>query len=290
VTGVSVIIPTRDRAATLARCLDALAEQRVDEPVQVVVVDDGSRDTTPQVLASREGVEVVCEEPRGHSAALNAGVRRARGPIVLFLDDDVIATPGLVQRHLDHHRARPEPVAALVGRVTWAPELEVTRHMAWLEDGGPLFAFNRIADHDDVDWRHFCTANVSVKSELLGEDPFDETLERFNDVELGYRLKQRGMRLRYDPGAVGHHLRVDTPETTERRMRLVGRAARKMHAKHPETAEPPPTFRPLTPLGAWVGRTASPLLRRTGRHGIIERADSYYAARAYARGYVEPEG
>jgi glycosyltransferase involved in cell wall biosynthesis len=280
-------VPSRDRAPTLARCLDALAAQDVDGDVQVVVVDDGSSDGTPDLLDHREAIEVHRQDPRGHSAALNAGLDLARGDVVLFLDDDVLATPGLVQRHLDHHRRYPEAEAALVGRVTWAPEVGVTPHMTWLEDGGPLFAFTRIADPDDIDWRHFCTANVSIKRALLGPERFDEELERFNDAELGYRLRRRGMRLRYDARALGYHLRVDTPATTERRMRLVGRAARQVHAKHPEIAEPPPTFRALTPLGAWLGRAASPILRRTGSHDVLERVDSYRAARAYARGYAE---
>jgi glycosyltransferase involved in cell wall biosynthesis len=259
----------------------------VDTDVQIVVVDDGSTDRTGEVLARRSDVETIRAPARGRSAARNAGLGRARGAVVLFLDDDVIATPGLLQRHIDHHRAHPEDEAALVGRVTWAPQLEITPHMEWLEDGGPLFAFNEITDPDDVDWRHFCTANVSVKRPLLGSDPFDEQLERFTDAELGYRLAQRGMRLRYDPAALGHHWRVDTPASTERRMRVVGRAARMVYAKHPEIAEPPPPFRRLAAARAWMARAASPLARRAGITTLDDRVFSYRAARAFARGYAE---
>ncbi len=285
---LSVVVPTRDRAAKLRRCLDALVAQRTDSPIELIVVDDGSTDDTPAVLERYPGVQVERRPPGGRAAARNPGVRRARGRLVLFVDDDVVATDGLVQRHLDHHRAHPEENEALVGLVTWAPELEITPHMLWLEDGGPLFSFNTIDDPDNVDWHHFCTANVSVKRSFLpAEGPFDEDLQRCVDIELGYRLSRIGMRLRYDAEAVGHHLRVDTPATTEARMRRVGQAMRTVHAKHPELTEPPPPFSPLSHVKAAAARPAAPLLRALGSPVLDERLYSYRAARGYARGYAE---
>lgn len=284
---LTVAVPTRNRAATLARCLDALLPQAEAAGAQVVVVDDGSTDVTPRVLAARPSVDASRREPGGISAARNDALERARAPLVLFLDDDVIATPGLLDRHLAHHARRPEPNEALGGRVTWSPEVRVTRHMHWLENGGPLFAFNAIPDPEDVEWRHFCTANVSVKREFLGARPFDEQLERYTDPELAYRLTARGLRLRYDPDALGHHLRTDTQESTERRMRIVGRAARTLHEKHPELAEPPPTFTRAGHVKAAAAHAATPLLHALGIHALDERIFSYRAARAFAEGYAE---
>ena len=284
---LTVVVPTYQRAGVLRRCLDALAAQRVDARVQVVVADDGSDDGTAGLLAARGDVEVVRIEHGGRSAARNAALERARGDVVLFVDDDVLATDGLLQRHLDHHRRHREPNEALVGRVTWSPELAVTPHMEWLERGGPLFAFDTIDDPDDVDWHHFCTANASVKRAFLGGEPFDEELERGVDVELGYRLARRGMRLRYDAAAVAHHLRRDTPATTAERMRSVGRAARRMHEKHPELRESAPAFGTLTPLKAAAARAAAPLMRS---RRLSERVYSYRGARAFAQGYAERDG
>jgi GT2 family glycosyltransferase len=287
---ISIVVPTRDRATKLRRCLDALLAQRTDAPVQIVVVDDGSSDDTAQVLASAPAVESVHRPPGGRAAARNPGVERARGAVVLFIDDDVVATESLVQRHLDHHRRHPEEHEALIGRVTWAPELEITPHMLWLEDGGPLFAFNEIADPECVDWRHFCTANASVKRSFLPSDhPFDEELTRCVDIELGYRLHRKGMRLRYDAQALGHHLRVDTPRSTEARMREVGRAMRRVHGKHPELVEAPPPFTALGHVKAALARPVDPVLRRLGVTALEERLYSYRAARAYAQGYGETD-
>jgi glycosyltransferase involved in cell wall biosynthesis len=273
---LSVVIPTRDRASVLARCLEALRHQAADE---VVVVDDGSTDDTPDVLARNDWVRRVRLGGNGRSAAKNAGVEAAGGDVVLFMDDDVIATDGLVARHARHHAAHPEENEALLGHVTWAPELDITRHMRWLEQGGPLFAYDEIGDSEDVPFRMLYTANVSLKRSFL--EPFDTELPIYEDTELGYRLSKRGLRLRYDREAIGHHLREETPERTESRMEEVGRAAALLHAKWPELYEEPPRMRAIGRLKA-AGALA---LNRLGYHGLDDRIDDWRAARAFARGY-----
>jgi glycosyltransferase involved in cell wall biosynthesis len=278
---LSVVVPTRDRAGVLSRCLAALEREQADE---VVVVDDGSLDGTPQVLSQNAWVRSLRLAGEGRSAAKNAGVSAATGDVVLFLDDDVIATPGLVERHRRHHAGHPEQEEALLGRVTWAPELEITRHMRWLEDGGPLFAYNLIQDRDDVPFRMLYTANVSLKRAFL--EPFDSGLPIYEDTELAYRLSKRGLRLRYDPLALGHHLRTETPERTERRMEEVGRAAALLHAKWPELSEPPPRLRATGRAKA----AAAMALSRAGYHGLDDRIDDWRAARAFARGYSAASG
>jgi glycosyltransferase involved in cell wall biosynthesis len=280
---LSVVVPTYNRAPVLARCLDALAAQD-PRPDEVVVVDDGSTDDTPSVLAERDWVRVVRQANGGRATAKNSGIDAARGDVVLFLDDDVIATPGLVHLHAEHHRARPDPHEALLGHVTWAPELRVTRHMHWLEHGGPLFAYDEIDDREDVTWKMLYTANVSLKREFL--EPFDVDLPIFEDSELAYRLTKKGLRLRYDPDALGWHLREETPERTERRMREVGAAAALLYAKWPELREPPPRLRAAGRLKA-VGAMA---LSRVGVRRWDDQLDSWRAARAFAEGYGAGDG
>ncbi|HEX8647558.1 MAG TPA: glycosyltransferase [Thermoleophilaceae bacterium] len=276
---LSVVIPTHNRAPVLARCLDALRPQGADE---VVVVDDASTDATPAVLAERPWVRTVRRERSGgRSGAKNTGIEAAGGDLVLFVDDDAIAQPGLVDRHRAHHAEHPEAHEALLGRVTWSPEIEVTPHMHWLENGGPMFAYNDIADPEDVTWRMLYTVNVSLKRGFL--EPFDEELPIYEDTELGYRLSRRGLRLRYRPEALAHHLRTETPERTERRMEEVGAAAALLYAKHPELEEPAPPIRRVGLVKASGARALS----RLGLHAFDRRIDEHRAARAFARGYAK---
>lgn len=103
---ISVVVRTRNEAPRLRLTLASLAAQV--EPAEVVVVDDGSSDGTPAVIAEWSRrlrlVPIRNAEAEGRSAASNKGARNASGEIVLFLDGDTLAAPDLVARHLDAHR------------------------------------------------------------------------------------------------------------------------------------------------------------------------------------------
>jgi len=109
---LSVIIRSKDEADRLRLTLASLAGQ--SEPAEVVVVDDGSSDHTPQVIAEA-GTELNLVAVRhaqalGRSAAANAGARQASGDIVVFLDGDTLAEPEFVARHAAQHRAASDLV------------------------------------------------------------------------------------------------------------------------------------------------------------------------------------
>jgi glycosyltransferase involved in cell wall biosynthesis len=95
---VSVVVPTRDRPASLARCLEALAAQRdPGGPFEVVVVDDRSRHPVEPALAAVRGrldARVVPGAGAGPAAARNAGAAAAAGELLAFTDDDCAPRPG----------------------------------------------------------------------------------------------------------------------------------------------------------------------------------------------------
>ncbi|GAA2909380.1 hypothetical protein Acy02nite_88900 [Actinoplanes cyaneus] len=110
---VSVIVPTRDKARYIERTLESLINQKTTAAYEVVVVDNGSTDETADV-ADRyhrldERVRAITVPEPGRSTARNAGITAARGAVVLFIDDDCICPPDLLQSHADLHRT-PETV------------------------------------------------------------------------------------------------------------------------------------------------------------------------------------
>jgi glycosyltransferase involved in cell wall biosynthesis len=228
---LSVIIPTYNREATLCRTLDALLAQNPKRlGCEILVVDDGSTDGTRSAVQSRfDGgcpIRLLACPHRGPAAARNAGVEEAGGRLLLFTGDDMIAPSDYLQRHLAFHASNPSDQVAVVGDVQWHSDLVVTPLMHWLIHGGPYFEFHTLVDGDKVDHRYFITANLSLKRAALGDERFDETLvwAAFEDVELGYRLVQGGLRLLYSDIPV-YHLHPVTLEGAVGRMYNTGRAA-----------------------------------------------------------------
>jgi GT2 family glycosyltransferase len=205
---ISIIIPTYNRAETLAICLQALAAQTVPaEAMEIIVVDDGSTDDTAEVVAREkagmaQAVIYQYQENAGANAARNRAIDIASAPLLLIINDDTIAVPDLVARHLAFHRQHPELAWSLVGRMTISPDVPFSLFHDLHHDA----SFNLFDEHEELDWTAFFTCNLSVKTELLRTHGyFDTNLRWHEDIELGLRLRQHGLRVFYDSAALGYH-------------------------------------------------------------------------------------
>ena len=200
---VSVVIPTRNRAAFLDRSLASLAAQTATDRCEVVVVDDGSTDATPEVCrrwAGRMQLAHVTLPPSGIALAKNAGVDVARAPIVLFFDDDDVADPRLVAEHAESHRRHPLEHVAVLGHTDWAADLHVTDLMRFITDVGRyLFGYGLVEHGQFLDHRWFWGGRSSCKKSLLvrsggfrGEFTFGS-----EDIEAGHRISNMLMAERF---------------------------------------------------------------------------------------------
>jgi GT2 family glycosyltransferase len=236
-----IVIPTHRRAGQLARSLRRLAAQVDAPPFEVIVVSDAA---DPAAAAAGDAVVASgLTEARhlqatvpGASAARNVGWRASAAPVVLFLDDDVLATPRLAAEHASVHGAEPEAHVAVMGLVRWHPELTVTPFMRWL-DHGVHFNFPA-APEEDIGWGRFYTANVSVKRALLeAAGGFDEVAFPFHyeDLDLGRRAFERiGLAVRYRPAASADHLHAVTRDAYARRIHAIAAAERRFVARYPD--------------------------------------------------------
>lgn len=232
---ITIIIPTYNRKTTLVKCLRALFNQTLSEKkYEIIVVDDGSLDSTAKAVKSLQinspcQIRYFKQENKGPAAARNLGIKNAQGRILLFFGDDIIATPNLIEHHYQWHKQYPEDYAAVLGYVTWSPGIHVTPFMHWLEDGGPQFAYGNFKGQVEVDISdYFYTANVSLKKAFLLENNcfFDERFPHaaVEDMDLGMRLKQLGMMLKYNKDALGYHHHYTSLGAACKRMIKVGEA------------------------------------------------------------------
>jgi glycosyltransferase involved in cell wall biosynthesis len=207
-TRVSIVLPTYNRRARLERVLGGLDRQSVaPTEFEVVIVDDGSTDDTQAWLETGRkrayAVQAVRQNNGGPARARNTGIAAAQGSLLLFLDDDVEPTPELVREHLASHDAEKDvvvmgPLASLEHYaqpwVAWEQAKVEAQYQAMLRgDWEPTF-------------RQFWTGNASVeKAHVVAAGGFDPSFLRAEDVELGRRLHERGLRFRFNPNARGLH-------------------------------------------------------------------------------------
>ena len=247
----SVIIPTYNRSEVLRLTLAALAAQ--DLPAgpgapgiryEVVVIDDGSTDSTRQLVETAASsypvpLKYLFQQNRKQGAARNLGVCHAHGEYLLFLGDDIVPGPRFLGEHRKSH-AQGDPLLATIGYTGWPEHFRRTPFLKYIGEQGWQFGFSLITDPDDLPFNFFYTSNLSVSRDLfLDSGGFDESFQEYGweDMELGLRLKKRGMRLVYNARAVAcHHHRINLASFA-RRQRQVGRTAWTFYGRHPEMAE-----------------------------------------------------
>ncbi|MGE5207629.1 MAG: glycosyltransferase family 2 protein [Chlamydiota bacterium] len=261
---LSVVVPTRNRAAKLERALHSLSLQSLPpQQFDVIVVDNGGTDNTAEKFASFQvhfpNWKLARQPLPGPAAARNAGAQLSQAELLLFLDDDVIASPGLLQAHLEAQRQFPG--CAVLGKV----------RNSWTGDESPfhrtlarrhLFHSFEFADPENVPFAHFYSCNLSLpRSALLQLGGFDERFPSaaFEDTDLGYRWASSGRRLVFCPEAGVTHDPSLTCHGFAGKRFAAGQALCLLLAKHPELEETflPSWWRRL--LRSSLGFVAQPL-------------------------------
>lgn len=237
---VSVVIPAHNRLPVLTEVMSALERQEGAPPFEVVVVDDGSADGTSEWLKSRSfrmPLKVLTQENRGPAAARNTGVVVAAGRWVAFLGDDTVPATGWLAAHRAAHRLRgDDPHLAVIGYTGWHPRMRLTPFLRYINEQGLQFGYALIRDPEDVPFNFFYTSNLSLHRDLLLAEPFDLRFPypAWEDIEVAYRMKRRGLRLVYEPHArVAHDHPTDLARFATRQEKA-GYCAVVFHRLHPE--------------------------------------------------------
>ncbi len=199
----SVVIPTYNRLPILEKCLRALEAQRIPREAnitgyEVVVVDDGSTDGTLDWLAARAAefphVRTYEQAHQGPAAARNLGVRVATGETIIFIDSDLVVTADFLAAHAAGLDSAGSDRAFTYGRVIDTCNFD-----------NPTAEPFKITDFSAA---YFATGNVAIARHWLETAGlFDPAFQLYGweDLELGVRLKQLGLKLVKCPAAAGYH-------------------------------------------------------------------------------------
>ena len=203
---VSVVVAAHNRADRLTELLAGLRAQELPgKHFEVIVVDDGSADATPEVLAAEQrrgalDLRFARQEPAGGPArARNRGWRMAKAPLIAFTDDDCVPTPGWL--------------AALLAEAAGPDQIVQGRTLPRPDEAHLLDAFARTV-HIEGPTPHFETCNILYGRSVLERiEGFDETYPSpaGEDSDLGWRAREAGAEVGFAPEAVVHHAVFSRP-------------------------------------------------------------------------------
>ncbi len=271
---ISVVVPTHNRAHALERVLKPL----LDDPAahEVIVAVDGSADGSLELLE-----QIADREPRlrplwiengGEMAAREVGARAATGEIVLFIDDDVLAGPGLVSGHASRHAERAADVVVGYMPVALPPRrggLDFATRIYAREYEGRCRIYER--DPDSV-LRALWAGNFSMRREtcLAVGMPNSRFTARYHpDRDFGMRCRAAGLTGLFDRSLCARHLHERSLSAFVRDARSQGVARVLLAGHHADVALSGDEFeRDLPPAAARLIR----LGRRPGAHAALTRA------------------
>ena len=224
-TRISVIVPTLDTRVLTTACVEAVFASPLPAraELEVVLVDDGSRDGTAEVFTARPGVRIVTNEtPTGFSRAVNRGVAASTGDLLVLLNSDARVEPGSLSQILGAFEAEPSLgiAGALLRYPDGSPQWSGGREpdLLWLFAQasalpallGRLPAWRRLKplhpdSSIDVDW--VSGAAMAVRASVWRDlGPFDATYAFYGqDLDFCLRARDRGWRIRILPGFQALH-------------------------------------------------------------------------------------
>ena len=269
---ISVILPTYNRASSLRQTLASLAEQTLPaDQYEVVVVDDGSTDGTQSVRQDSYPYQLryIRQANRGDVAARNTGVRESRASFLVFIDDDILATPGYVQALFAAHSARPQHI--LMAQARYLP----------VDERAPFQSISATTQRYPTGNSTFvdlCTNSMALDRRIYLQVGLLQALDFppvdvWCDVDFGYRAYKRGFDFVRVEEAVCYHRDHSwaSLRRASQRMYMVGYRANALFDKYPELPGYLPMFEDKLP------RSPDDSLRLTIRKSLRPLTSSHPA-------------
>lgn len=234
---MSVVAPTYQRCAGLPRFVAAILQDPVVH--ELILAVDGSTDGSIEWLTEQTKADpriVVLDLPnRGAAAARQAGIEAAGGDVVLLMDDDVIATPGLVTGHAAHHREGARKLVLGYTPNDWASLPADRRAVGWLYRHAYERQCLRYARDSDFVLLGLWGGNFSLPRGdcvAVGFEKIAVKRGEEDDRGFGIRCFKAGIRGCFDPRLSGAHEYSRSLDQYRRDCRLSGQSRRLMYQAH----------------------------------------------------------
>jgi len=198
----SVIIPAYNAEGTIGKCLNALEKQNIHkEDYEVIVVDDGSTDRTPEIIKPFP-VKYLHQQNKGPASARNRGAREAKGEIILFTDADCVPQESWIKEMTIPFK-NPEVIAVKGAYKTNQKSLTARFAQAEFEE-----RFEMLKKADSIDMVDTYSAAFR-KPAFLSFGGFDPSFPVANneDTELSYKMSRAGCKMVFNPAAIVFHLK-----------------------------------------------------------------------------------
>lgn len=255
---VSVVVASYNGARTLKACLESLT--RLNYPdYEVILVDDGSTDTTPQVASVYKNIRCFRQDNQGLSAARNAGIAAATGEIVAFTDSDCRADEDWLY-HLIGDLLNGD-FAGIGGHNLLPPEDSWVAASVLVSPGGPAHVMLT-----DREAEHVPGCNMAFYKWALEEiGGFDPVFRKAgDDVDVCWRLQERGYKIGFSPSGFVWHYRRSNVAAYLKQQHGYGEAEALLVRKHPE-------YFSTLGGGIWRGR-----IYTSSKFGVIPRRPIIY--------------
>lgn len=244
----SIIIPTYNRSDNLEETLNAYLKQTSPELIEeIIIIDDGSEnvhkqkneniiDNFKKIVSFK--IKYYYQKNKGPAEARNYGINIASAYLILLTGDDIVPHCDMVKEHYFYH----EKIdfiknVCVLGRISWPIGKRVTPFMKYINENGLQFGYSIIDDVNDVPYNFFYTSNISIHRSFLLEDKLFDTefpYAAWEDIELAYRMKKRGLKIVYNKNAIGYHHHDITFNSFKKRQEISGYAANIFYRKNPQ--------------------------------------------------------
>lgn len=218
---VSIVVPVYNKIAYTAACLRSISEHAGDTPFEVIVVDDGSSDATPQRLSEINGIRPIRNPQNlGFIGSCNAGAAAARGDYLLFLNNDTVVTAGWLEALVGCLEETPQ--AGMVGAKLVYPDGRLQEAGGIVFNDGSGWNYGRFEDPDDARFNFrrevdYCSgAAILLRRDLftrLGLFDTRYTPAYYEDTDLAFAVRAAGLKVFYEPAATVVHFEGITSGT-----------------------------------------------------------------------------